>query len=100
MESKKQNEQLAALLNGLTGEQKAKAKACKTVEELTSLLSDLGVPLPDELLDNVSGGGAQDEMDLLILLAKWDEECSRRGIDVHDSIRREEVWRELNQRGY
>ena len=44
------------LYDSLTDEQKEKAKACKTADELTSLLSQLGVALPDEMLDSVAGG--------------------------------------------
>lgn len=50
------NERMAKILNGLTDEQKEKAKACKTPEELTAFLSELGAALPDELLDAVAGG--------------------------------------------
>ena len=99
MERNMPNEKMAELLNGLTGEQKEKVKACKTVDELTSLLSGLGVALPDELLDNVSGGGAEEDLDFIFKFTKWDEECSRRGIDVHDGYRRDQVWRELFPNG-
>ena len=40
----------------LTDEQKAKAKACKTVEELSVFAKQAGVELPDELMEAVSGG--------------------------------------------
>ena len=55
--------------------------------------------MPDELLDNVSGGGAEEDLDFIFKLTKWDEECSRRGIDVHDGYRRDQVWRELFPNG-
>ena len=50
------SEQMAKLLNGLNDEQKEKAMACKTMEELTAFLGELGAALPDVLLDTVAGG--------------------------------------------
>lgn len=54
------NERLDKVLEGiwesLTDEQKEKAKACKTVEELTLLAGKEGVELPDEMLEKVAGG--------------------------------------------
>ena len=41
----------------LTDEQKAKAKACNTPEELLALAKEEGYELGDEELDSVSGGG-------------------------------------------
>ena len=40
----------------LTEEQKAKARACKTPEELLALAKEEGYELSDEELDAVSGG--------------------------------------------
>ena len=40
----------------LTDEQKEKAKECKTAEELMKLAGKWGIELPDEALDQVSGG--------------------------------------------
>ena len=40
----------------LTDEQKAKAVACKTPEELVALAMETGVELTDEQLEAVSGG--------------------------------------------
>ncbi len=45
------------LLNGLTEEQIAKVKACKSQEELLKLAKEEGVELSDEQLNTVSGGG-------------------------------------------
>ncbi len=42
----------------LTDEQKKKADACKTANELMNLLSEEDIPLPDELLDMAVGGMA------------------------------------------
>ena len=44
------------LLKGLTEEQIAKAKACKTPEELLSLAKAEGVELTEEQLSAVNGG--------------------------------------------
>lgn len=55
-------QQMAEILNSLTDEQKEKAKACKTPEELTGLLGELGVELPDKLLDAVAGGQSNREI--------------------------------------
>lgn len=40
----------------LTEEQKARARACETPEELVALAQEEGVELTDEQLDAVSGG--------------------------------------------
>ena len=44
------------LLKGLTEEQIAKVKACKTTEEMLSLAKEEGIELSDEQLEAVSGG--------------------------------------------
>ena len=56
MDNKELNELLEKAIASLTDEQKEKAKACKTVEELTEMLTEAGVELSDELLDAVAGG--------------------------------------------
>ncbi len=53
----KMNATLKGVYDSLTDEQKAKAKACKTMEELTELAGKEGIELPDEALDAVAGGG-------------------------------------------
>ena len=50
------NKALKDLWDSLTDEQKEKAKACKSMDELTALAGRMGVELPDELLDQVAGG--------------------------------------------
>ena len=50
------NKALEGLWDSLTDEQKEKAKACKSMDELTALAGQMGVELPDELLDSVAGG--------------------------------------------
>ena len=40
----------------LTPEQKERARACKTTEELVALAQEEGVDLTDEDLDAISGG--------------------------------------------
>ncbi len=59
MENKNLSEQMAEILNSLTDEQKEKVKACKDVSELTALLGEMGIALPDELLDAAAGGLGQ-----------------------------------------
>ena len=48
------------LFKGLTEEQVAKAKTCKSQEEMLSLAKAEGVELSDEQLEAVSGGGCFD----------------------------------------
>ena len=54
------NEKMKKVMDGiyenLTDEQKEKAKACKSMNELTALAGEWGVELPDEVLDMVAGG--------------------------------------------
>ena len=45
------------LLEGLTEEQIAKVKACKSHEELLALAKAEGIELTDEQIEKVSGGG-------------------------------------------
>lgn len=56
MENKNMNEQMIEVLNSLTDAQKEKVKACKGPDEIATCLGELGVELPDELLDAVAGG--------------------------------------------
>lgn len=46
--------------NDLTEEQKEKARACKTPEELVALAREEGVELSDEQLEVVAGGAWND----------------------------------------
>ncbi len=45
------------LLKGLSEEQVAKVKACKSHEELLALAKKEGIELTDEQLETISGGG-------------------------------------------
>ena len=56
MENEKLNEMLKSIWDGLTDEQKEKARACRTAEELTALAGKEGIELPDEVLDGIAGG--------------------------------------------
>ena len=47
----------------LTNEQIEKAKACKTTEELMKFFMENHISLPDEYLENVSGGVGNYEYD-------------------------------------
>ena len=50
------NDTLKELWDSLTDEQKEKAQACKTSDELLKLAGEEGIELPDEVLDAVAGG--------------------------------------------
>lgn len=52
----KLQEAFKGIWDSLSDEQKEKAKACKTLNELTALAGKEGIELPDEALDMVSGG--------------------------------------------
>ena len=54
--NKEINEALKKILDSLSDEQKEKAKACRTAEELLKLAQDAGIALPDELLEAAAGG--------------------------------------------
>ena len=56
MEEKKLIALLRDTFHTLTDDQKEKVRACKDLNELTALLGEMGVELPDELLDAVAGG--------------------------------------------
>ena len=56
MENEKTNEIIVMVWDSLTDEQKAKAKACKTADEIVKFASEEGIELPDEALDAVAGG--------------------------------------------
>ena len=44
------------IYENLTDEQKEKAKACKSADELMKLAGEWGIELPDELVDQIAGG--------------------------------------------
>lgn len=50
------NEAIKKFWDSLDGEQREKARSCKSVDELVRFAGSEGVELPDELLDAVSGG--------------------------------------------
>ena len=50
------------LLKGLTEEQIAKVKACKSQEEMLALAKEEGIELTDEQLEAVSGGGCSNTL--------------------------------------
>ena len=49
------------LLKGLSEEQIAKAKACKSQDELLKLAKEEGVELSNEQLEAVNGGGCSND---------------------------------------
>ena len=52
----KLNAALKGVYDNLSDELKEKAKACKTMDELTALAAKEGIELPDEVLEGVAGG--------------------------------------------
>lgn len=49
------------ILEGLTSEQREHLASLETPEEALQFLSDEGAELPDELLEDIAGGGAVGE---------------------------------------
>ena len=83
MDEKKRSELLKNVFDSLTDEQKEKAKACKTVEELTEMLTEAGVELSDELLEALfprnqilflmcQSGGRVSQLMTLLKARGWD----------------------------
>lgn len=64
-------------LNDLTDEQKAKAMACKTPEEILALAKDEDLELSDEMLDAVVGGS----------IPGWMSPCTSASCGNYDVIR-------------
>ncbi len=52
----KLQEYLNVLMEKLSPEQKAKATACKTLDELMDFIKSEAIELPDELMSDVTGG--------------------------------------------
>lgn len=50
------DEVMKGIYEKLNDEQKEKAKACETMEELMELAGEWGIEIPDELADAVAGG--------------------------------------------
>ena len=61
-------------IKALTPEQRARAKQCKTAEEMLALAKEEGYELSDEQLDSIAGGknwdGSQDYVYVLCLACK------------------------------
>lgn len=56
MENKKTNDKFKTVWDSLTDEQKARAKNCKTVDDLLAFAKNEKIELPDEVLDDIAGG--------------------------------------------
>ncbi len=56
MEDEKLQEIVEKLVDSFSDEQKEKAAACETLDDLIKLAGDEGIELPEELLDEVGGG--------------------------------------------
>lgn len=52
----KMKDALKNVYEKLSDEQKKKADACKSADELLKLLGEWNIELPDELVDQVTGG--------------------------------------------
>ena len=70
--NEKLNEALKGIYDSLTDEQKEKAKACKSSDELMKLAGEWGIELPDEVLDAVAGG-----VGILGRIDPCDDECDK-----------------------
>ena len=56
MENHDMQEKLKSIFDSLTDEQKEKAKACTSAEELVKFAGEEGIELPDDVLEEISGG--------------------------------------------
>ena len=74
---------LKEIYDSLTDEQKAKAKKCKTTEELLKLAGEEGIELPDEALDAAAGGNCKTTDDFLKLAG---EEGIKHPDETPDSV--------------
>ena len=54
--NEKLKETMKGIYENLTDEQKERAKACKTMEELMAFAGKEGLELPDEMIDAVAAG--------------------------------------------
>lgn len=63
------------VLDGLTDEQKKAIHSCTSIDELTKTLGEMGVALPDEIVDDVAGG--DDLFSLPSFLAADEAVCKR-----------------------
>ena len=73
------------LLKGLTEEQIAKLRKCKSTEEIIKFAKEEGIELNDEQLEAVSGGECQGDIDLSMTCPNcgaW-EECRAEGDHYH-----------------
>ena len=61
--SKRRSKEAVMDLEKLTDDQKAKARACKTPEEMLDMAREEGYELSDEQLEAVSGGWSCDSFD-------------------------------------
>ncbi len=85
MEENKFDELLAGVLGTLTDEQKEQAKACESVDQLMKLLGELGVELPDELMDEVGGGFNLDSLfhrPMIVPTFKYQESSSEEAVHM------------------
>ena len=75
------------LLKGLTDEQIARVKACKSHEELLALAKEEGMELTDEQLSTITGG---------CLFSSTDNNCPQCGAGYDDIM----FWSERDAKGH
>ena len=56
MENHDMQQKLKSIFESLTDEQKEKVKACTSAEELVKFAGEEGIELPDDVLEEISGG--------------------------------------------
>ena len=71
------------LLKGLTEEQIAKIKACKSQDELLALAKEEGIQLSEEQLETVAGGGCSETTEPCPKCGSTKIIKEHRGNDVH-----------------
>ncbi len=99
MDADKIKRLLAEAVDGLTGEQKEKAKTCRDAGELLAFLSEAGASLPDELLDAAAGGGGVWD-DYFAIDELWWERVQKEGIDAYDFEGQNRIWQEVSDEYY
>ena len=61
--------------SNLTPEMQSKARACKTIDELTELAKEEGFVLTDEMLEGIDGGIGEADAIAGITICRVDNSC-------------------------
>ena len=77
MDNEKMTELMISVCKSLTDEQKEKVKTSKKVKEMAECLGEMGVPLPNELMDSVTGGHDPSAQSVVLIdaIATAEAEC-------------------------